>query len=74
MWDLRETVARVNAVGLTTLGACGDVNRNVMCHPNPWRSRARAQANALAERLSARVTPLTEMGYPTREYPTVHRR
>jgi len=31
--DLKKTIARINEVGLSTLAACGDVNRNVMCCP-----------------------------------------
>ncbi len=34
-WKLRETIAAINGVLLSTLAACGDVNRNVMCCPNP---------------------------------------
>src|SRR5712692_1551467 len=33
--DLKETIAGINATLLTTLGACGDVNRNVMACPAP---------------------------------------
>ena len=31
--DLRETIHRINAVQLSTLAACGDVCRNIMCCP-----------------------------------------
>ncbi|GAB6185302.1 NADPH-dependent assimilatory sulfite reductase hemoprotein subunit [Thermopirellula anaerolimosa] len=33
--NLRETIRRVNEIQLTTLGACGDVVRNVMTCPAP---------------------------------------
>jgi sulfite reductase (ferredoxin) len=33
--NLWETIHRINAAMLTTLGACGDVVRNVMCCPAP---------------------------------------
>jgi sulfite reductase (ferredoxin) len=33
--NLKECIARINAIKLTTLAACGDVNRNVMCCPAP---------------------------------------
>src|SRR6516165_1137128 len=33
--DLKNTIAGINASLLTTLGACGDVNRNVMACPAP---------------------------------------
>ena len=32
---LRDTIAGINDCLLTTLGACGDVNRNVMVDPSP---------------------------------------
>ncbi|MEM1227241.1 MAG: NADPH-dependent assimilatory sulfite reductase hemoprotein subunit [Planctomycetota bacterium] len=31
--NLRETIHRINAIELSTLAACGDVNRNIMCCP-----------------------------------------
>ena len=33
--DVREVIRQINAVHLSTLAACGDVNRNVMCCPAP---------------------------------------
>jgi sulfite reductase (ferredoxin) len=33
---LKDTIAGINACLLTTLGACGDVNRNVMVDPSPY--------------------------------------
>ena len=37
--NLREVIQRINDCDLTTLGACGDVNRNVMCCPAPYATR-----------------------------------
>ena len=34
-WNLRQTIHDINQTLLDTLAACGDVNRNVMCNPNP---------------------------------------
>jgi sulfite reductase (ferredoxin) len=34
--DLKQTIARINEIQLTTLAACGDVKRNVMCSPCPY--------------------------------------
>ena len=34
--DLKATIADINETLLTTLGACGDVNRNVMACPAPF--------------------------------------
>ncbi|MBX3427395.1 MAG: NADPH-dependent assimilatory sulfite reductase hemoprotein subunit [Pirellulales bacterium] len=33
--DLKHVIRRINDVQLTTIAACGDVNRNVMCSPLP---------------------------------------
>jgi sulfite reductase (ferredoxin) len=56
--NVRAAVARINAVQLTTLGACGDVERNVMCCPAPICSDSvRSQMQQLAEGLSAHLLP-----------------
>jgi sulfite reductase (ferredoxin) len=34
--DLKKTIARINEIQLSTLAACGDVKRNVMCPPCPY--------------------------------------
>jgi sulfite reductase (ferredoxin) len=58
--DLHATIAGVNATLLTTLGACGDVNRNVMACPAPLRSdRRRLRLQADAARLAAHFAPRT---------------
>lgn len=36
-WNMKKTIQKVNQALLTTLAACGDVNRNVMCNPNPYQ-------------------------------------
>jgi len=58
--DLRETIRRINEVELTTLGACGDVVRNVMCCPAPLRhNRVREQLQSLAQQLTRHLLPRT---------------
>lgn len=58
--NVRQVVARINAVQLTTLGACGDVGRNVMCCPAPIATDSvRAQMQELAGRLSTYLLPHT---------------
>jgi sulfite reductase (NADPH) hemoprotein beta-component len=57
--NLKGAIAAINASLLDTLAACGDVNRNVMCEANPYRSAAHAQVQDLAARLSAHLTPAT---------------
>src|SRR5262245_12454156 len=54
---LQETIAGINQCLLTTLGACGDVNRNVMCSPAPFTTPVYAKIQALADRLAAHFAP-----------------
>jgi sulfite reductase (ferredoxin) len=35
--NLKQAIRRINEVQLSTLAACGDVKRNVMCTPCPYR-------------------------------------
>jgi sulfite reductase (NADPH) hemoprotein beta-component len=57
--DLRRTLAGIHATLLDTIAACGDVNRNVMCNPNPVDSRLHAEAHGWAVRLSEHLLPRT---------------
>jgi sulfite reductase (NADPH) hemoprotein beta-component len=57
--DLKKTIAEINGVLLDTIAACGDVNRNVMCNPNPYQSRLHEQVYEYARRLSEHLTPQT---------------
>ncbi len=59
--NLRETMQRIDKALLTTIAACGDVNRNVICNPNPHQSRAHAAvletARAVSRTTCCRATP-----------------
>jgi sulfite reductase (ferredoxin) len=57
--DLKATIAGINATLLTTLGACGDVNRNVMASPAPRPDGLHVELQATAERLAAHFAPRT---------------
>jgi len=49
--NVRTLMQRMKGVGVTTLGACGDVNRNVMACPAPFKNNPihdEIQATALA--------------------------
>ncbi|MBX3444400.1 MAG: NADPH-dependent assimilatory sulfite reductase hemoprotein subunit [Planctomyces sp.] len=62
--DLRSAIKGINDVKLTTLGACGDVNRNVMCCPAPYRnSRVHDEMQALCDALAAHLRPRTSAYY-----------
>jgi len=57
--NLKRTIQEINATLMDTLAACGDVNRNVMCNPNPYESAVHAEAQAVAQGLSDHLTPRT---------------
>ncbi len=57
--DLKRTIAGINAALLSTVAACGDVNRNVVCHNNPYLSPLHRETYAAAQALSARFLPRT---------------
>jgi len=56
---LQETIAGINDCLLTTLGACGDVERNVMASPAPIASPLFQQIQETAAVLAARLAPRT---------------
>lgn len=61
--DLKATMAGINAALLDTIAACGDVNRNVMCNPNPVDSRVHEEVHLWAVRLSEHLLPKTRAYY-----------
>lgn len=58
--NLKAAVAGINQTLLTTLAACGDVNRNVMCCPAPYKNNPiHDEMQAMADRLAAHFKPKT---------------
>jgi sulfite reductase (NADPH) hemoprotein beta-component len=57
--NLKPTIAAIDAAMASTIAACGDVNRNVVCTANPVESRAHEEAYAWAVRLSEHLKPKT---------------
>ncbi len=57
--NLKRTIKEVNDALLDTLAACGDVNRNVMCNPNPALSPLHADTLKWAQAISEHLTPRT---------------
>jgi sulfite reductase (ferredoxin) len=56
--NLKEVIHRINEVQLSTLAACGDVERNVMCCPAPHHhDPVHAQMQELADRLADHLAP-----------------
>jgi sulfite reductase (ferredoxin) len=56
---LRDTIAGINQCLLSTLGACGDVERNVMACPAPHHDGVHAQLQETAALIAAHLAPRT---------------
>ncbi|QEL18095.1 NADPH-dependent assimilatory sulfite reductase hemoprotein subunit [Limnoglobus roseus] len=57
MGNLKNSIAEMNAAFVSTLGACGDVNRNVVCCPAPTGDATRVQMQELADKVAAHLAP-----------------
>ncbi len=57
--DMRPTIAAINAALMTTLAACGDVERNVMGCPAPAADGPQRAVTALANEIQVRLRPTT---------------
>ena len=55
--NLRATIAEINAHLGSTLGACGDINRNVMAPAQPFADSAYASARDAARAIAELLTP-----------------
>jgi sulfite reductase (NADPH) hemoprotein beta-component len=57
--NLKATMRAIDRALLNTIAACGDVNRNVMCNPNPFQPGAHTAALELSRALSDHLEPHT---------------
>ncbi len=57
--NLRAVVKGINDALLSTLAACGDVNRNVVCSPTPAQTRAHAAVQEDCRRVAQALAPRT---------------
>ncbi|QGJ70064.1 NADPH-dependent assimilatory sulfite reductase hemoprotein subunit [Planctomycetales bacterium 10988] len=57
--NLKETIKRINDVQLSTLAACGDVCRNVMCSPAPFDRPVYHDMQALSDEIAKVLAPKT---------------
>jgi sulfite reductase (NADPH) hemoprotein beta-component len=58
--NLRPLIRQINvAAQLNTRGACGDINRGVMCNPNPEQSSLHAQVWPVMKAVSDHLLPRT---------------
>jgi sulfite reductase (NADPH) hemoprotein beta-component len=69
--NLKRTIKEINQGAMDTIAACGDVNRNVMCNPNPYLSRsprrgAQGTGPGISDHLTPRPAPTTRSGSTAR--------
>ena len=57
--NLRETINRINEAQLSTLAACGDVNRNIMCCPAKRSDGVHVEMERLTDELTEALAPRT---------------
>ena len=57
--DLKTTIKRIDDLGMSTLAACGDVNRNIMCCPAKRSDGIHAELNRLTDELTEALAPRT---------------
>ena len=56
---LRKTIQELHNTLLDSIAACGDVNRNVMCNPNPFLSSLHGEVFSWCKRISEHLLPRT---------------
>jgi sulfite reductase (NADPH) hemoprotein beta-component len=56
---LKPAMQAINQALMTTIAACGDVNRNVMCSSLPELNKLHKETNACAQRISDHLLPST---------------
>ncbi|PQO43290.1 NADPH-dependent assimilatory sulfite reductase hemoprotein subunit [Blastopirellula marina] len=62
--DLKETIRKINEIKLSTFAACGDVSRNVMCCPAPYKNNhVRDQMQQLTDQLAIHFRPQSSSYY-----------
>lgn len=54
---LKQHIAEINNTLLDTIAACGDVNRNVMCSPNPELSIVHEEVYEFSKKISEHLMP-----------------
>nr|WP_263314650.1 assimilatory sulfite reductase (NADPH) hemoprotein subunit [Mammaliicoccus sp. Marseille-Q6498] len=57
--NLKSSMQSIHQAVMDSLAACGDVNRNVMCNPNPYQSDIHKEVDQLATQISDHLTPQT---------------
>lgn len=61
--NLKQTMQEIIESSLDSIAACGDVNRNVMCNPNPYQSKVHEEVYKVSCAISDHLTPKTSAYY-----------
>lgn len=61
--DLKASLQQINKSLMTTISACGDVNRNVMASSHPYSSNVHVELQNIARAVSAHLTPQSRAYY-----------
>ncbi|MCL4114255.1 UNVERIFIED_CONTAM: hypothetical protein GTU68_038132 [Idotea baltica] len=56
-YDLKKAIQAMDKALLDSIGGCGDVNRNVMCDPDPSNADVHAQVFPWAKKISEHLLP-----------------
>ncbi len=56
-YDLKKAIQAMDKALLDSIGGCGDVNRNVMCDPDPSNADVHAQVFPWAKKVSEHLLP-----------------
>ncbi|RIL81777.1 sulfite reductase, partial [Staphylococcus cohnii] len=57
--NLKNSMQSIHHAVMDSLAACGDVNRHVMCNPNPYQSGVHKEVDTLATQISDHLSPQT---------------
>jgi sulfite reductase (NADPH) hemoprotein beta-component len=60
---IKPTIQAFDTLKLDSIAACGDVNRNVLCSPNPTQSSLHEEIFAYADEISTLLLPKTRSYY-----------
>lgn len=56
---LKPAMQAINRALMTTIAACGDINRNVMCSSSPTQSKYHDQVQVVSQKISDHLLPST---------------
>ncbi len=60
---LKSVIQEMDKVLIDSIAACGDVNRNIMCNPNPVETHLHAEVYDWAKKISEHLLPKTQAYY-----------